>query len=113
MRLLNTLLTPFDPLFKLFRGENPREQLMTIFRALVIPVVGVAVFLLIWQSAANNIDTSLGQFPGPAEVWEQSGNLMAEHREQRDKAVAFYERSGFERQSLLSMSMWLSPTEKA
>ena len=92
MRYLNTLLKPFEPVIKLAKGENPKEQLMTIFRALIVPVVGIAVFLVIWQAAANNIDTSLGKFPGPTEVWSQSGNLIAEHREEREKAAAFYER---------------------
>ena len=45
-----------------------------------------------WQFAANRIDTSLGQFPGPVQVWEQVQNLSAEHRRERDKAAEFYQR---------------------
>ncbi|WP_438958824.1 ABC transporter permease, partial [Porticoccus sp.] len=38
------------------------------------------------------IDTSLGQFPGPVQVWEQSKGLLAEHQREREKAAAFYQR---------------------
>lgn len=61
-------------------------------KAILLPVLGVLAFLLIWQLVANNIITSLGQFPGPNQVWEQSKNLVAEHQRERSKEVAFYER---------------------
>lgn len=58
----------------------------------VYPVLGVCVFLLLWSFAASRIDTSLGKFPGPTQVFEQSKVLMDEHRAERVKADAFYER---------------------
>lgn len=63
-----------------------------ILRATGLPLIGIAVFLFCWQAAANNIDTSLGQFPGPTEVKEQAVNLYHEHIREREKAEAFYER---------------------
>jgi len=60
--------------------------------SLVLPAVGIALFLVAWQFAANRIDTSLGQFPGPVQVWEQIGNLAAEDARERDKAAAFHQR---------------------
>lgn len=63
-----------------------------IARTLFIPSFGVLVFLGIWHVVAANIVTSLGTFPGPTQVWEQSVALVEEHREQRAKAAAFYER---------------------
>lgn len=57
-----------------------------------VPLIGMCVFLLLWHLFAANIDTSLGKFPGPAEVWDQSGALLSEHIAQRDKAEAFYQR---------------------
>merc|ERR1712169_88078 len=48
--------------------------------------------LAIWNVVAKNIDTSLGQFPGPAQAWEQTFTLIDEHSAQREKAAAFYER---------------------
>ena len=59
---------------------------------LVLPVLGIFIFLAVWQFSANRIETSLGQFPGPVQVWEQMENLGAEHQRERDKEVAFSQR---------------------
>ncbi|WP_250464546.1 ABC transporter permease [Microbulbifer litoralis] len=61
-------------------------------KALAAPVAGMLVFLLLWSTAAQNIDTSLGKFPGPVAVWEQFDALYQEHRRSREKEAAFYER---------------------
>jgi len=58
----------------------------------LLPLVGIVLFLAVWQFGAGKIETSLGQFPGPAQVWEQVQNLGAEHSRERDKEVAFYQR---------------------
>lgn len=58
----------------------------------VYPVLGVCVFLLLWSFAASRIDTSLGKFPGPTQVYKQSQVLLEEHQAERGKADAFYER---------------------
>ncbi|MGI9274162.1 MAG: ABC transporter permease [Endozoicomonas sp.] len=63
-----------------------------VLGSLLVPFLGVIVFLMLWSGAARNIDTSLGTFPGPAAVWEQMGSLYQEHQEQREKEEAFYER---------------------
>lgn len=63
-----------------------------IFKTVGIPLLSVAIFLVIWGGVASQIKTSLGQVPGPAQVWEQTMTLYDEHVEERDKAVAFYER---------------------
>ncbi len=61
-------------------------------KAVVLPMVGIAVFLVIWSFAANSIDTSLGKFPGPKAVATQIGNLYHEHQSEREKEAAFYQR---------------------
>ena len=61
-------------------------------KASVLPLLGIVCFLLFWHASASSIVTSLGQFPGPVQVWEQSANLVVEHREERAKEIAFYER---------------------
>ena len=81
-----------EPVVKLIQGENRAENLQTIVKAVGIPLVGLLAFLFIWHAAASNINTSLGQFPGPQEVVTQSKTLMTEHIEEREKAAAFYER---------------------
>ena len=61
-------------------------------RALAAPLTAFTLFLLLWHAAAANVTTSLGQLPGPLQVWEQAGSLVADHIRQRDRAAAFYER---------------------
>lgn len=57
-----------------------------------IPCVGLAIFLLFWQLGSQNIKTSLGAFPGPKQVYEQAGNMVAEYKDEKARETAFYER---------------------
>jgi nitrate/nitrite transport system permease protein len=68
------------------------SQPKLVMQNLGIPVFAVGVFLLIWSSVAQQIETSLGQVPGPAKVWEQAMVLVDEHNAEREKEEAFYER---------------------
>ena len=61
-------------------------------KAVLYPFLGILFFLMLWSVAANQIDTSLGKFPGPAQVYSQTWALVDEHNAERDKAAAFYER---------------------
>ena len=61
-------------------------------RACLLPLVGILVFLLAWTGTASQVETSLGQFPGPAQVAQQFFQLYSEHQEEREKESAFYER---------------------
>ncbi|WP_370239138.1 ABC transporter permease [Neptunomonas phycophila] len=81
-----------EPFVKIAQGERPGDQLMVILRSIGVPLIGLVIFLFIWQVGAKNINTSLGTFPGPAAVYEQTVNLFAEHNSERDKEKAFYER---------------------
>jgi nitrate/nitrite transport system permease protein len=65
-------------------GEN--------WRQLGVPLLAVAVFLAAWASLAPTVRTSLGALPGPVQVWEQAGNLYADHLAEREKEAAFYHR---------------------
>ncbi len=73
-------------------SANVRKIISDFTRWVVVPTVGILVFMLLWSAAAQNIDTSLGKFPGPAAVWEQYGTLYDEHVSERQKAAEFYER---------------------
>lgn len=68
------------------------KTLLSHLQALLLPVIGLLLFLAVWNGVAKTIDTSLGQFPGPAQVWEQTLTLVNEHNAQREKADAFYTR---------------------
>ncbi|MGE6793030.1 ABC transporter permease [Pseudomonas guineae] len=59
---------------------------------LLLPIIGVLVFLLFWQIAAGSINTSLGKFPGPTQVATQFVGLVKEHQREQLKADAFYQR---------------------
>lgn len=74
------------------RSKNVLGSVMSNVPKLLMPVVGLLLFLALWNGVAKTIDTSLGQFPGPAQVWEQSMTLIDEHSAQREKAEAFYAR---------------------
>ncbi|RDL46002.1 ABC transporter permease [Marinomonas piezotolerans] len=63
----------------------------TIKKAL-FPVIGVLVFLALWQVGASRVDTSLGTFPGPVVVYEQWNSLIDDHQRERTKESQFYER---------------------
>jgi nitrate/nitrite transport system permease protein len=59
---------------------------------LLLPLVGIAIFLALWSISAQSIHTSLGEFPGPNAVVKQFSSLYEEHVTERAKADAFYER---------------------
>ncbi len=77
------------------------------------PVIGVMVFLLLWSVAAQNIQTSLGQFPGPGDVWTQVDNLRTEHMAARQKAEAFYQRQEERNQARLAVDPDYVPKVRA
>jgi nitrate/nitrite transport system permease protein len=81
-----------EPVVKIAQGENVSQNLQIIIKAIGVPLAGILAFLMVWHAAASNIHTSLGNFPGPAEVYTQSKSLIAEHIAERHKATEFYER---------------------
>jgi nitrate/nitrite transport system permease protein len=85
-------LTWFTPVVKISTGEEPKEQLAELGRVIGLPMLAIVFFLFAWAGIAKHIDTSLGQLPGPVQVWEQTVNLVHEHHEERAKEAAFYQR---------------------
>jgi nitrate/nitrite transport system permease protein len=69
-----------------------REKSKKFLQATVAPTIAFLVFLLLWDAGAAQVKTSLGQVPGPAQVWSQAMGLLDEHFAEREKEVAFYER---------------------
>ncbi len=74
------------------QGEKFLKASAGMIKNLLIPLIAFALFLLLWAGAAKNVNTSLGQLPGPAQVWEQTLSLWQEHKAEREKEVAFYQR---------------------
>jgi nitrate/nitrite transport system permease protein len=50
------------------------------------------MFLGFWSLSASQVETSLGQLPGPVAVFEQASNLVDEHFAEREKEQGFYQR---------------------
>jgi nitrate/nitrite transport system permease protein len=77
---------------KILFGESPAKQL-SIFASMVgVPLFAFVVFLGLWHLGAAKIITSLGQVPGPVQVYEQAVNLVDEHYAEREKEEDFYAR---------------------
>ena len=75
-------------LLKRLPPTDPRA----LFMALGVPAIALVLFLALWSAVAARIQTSLGAVPGPVAVLEQAQGLLAEHRAERERAAAFYER---------------------
>ena len=71
---------------------NWSEMFRLMIARLGVPLVAIGIFLVLWGGIASQIQTSLGQLPGPTKVWEQTVVLFDEHKEERLKEQAFYER---------------------
>ncbi len=84
--------TWLDKLQGALEGERFLKMTTGVSRHLLIPLMAIGVFLAVWSAGASRVDTSLGQLPGPAKVWEQTVQLYKEHRVEREKEAAFYER---------------------
>jgi len=80
------------PWVRIIKGENRREQVNVLLRALGVPLLAFAIFLAIWDSAAKSVVTSLGQVPGPTQVAEQAKGLWQEYQAEKEKEAKFYER---------------------
>ncbi|MEC7815552.1 MAG: ABC transporter permease [Pseudomonadota bacterium] len=65
------------------------SQLAAASRQALLPMIGILLFLGLWHLAAPQVQTSLGTFPGPAQVWEQTGELWQAHTNQRERASQF------------------------
>ncbi|HYM33818.1 MAG TPA: ABC transporter permease, partial [Steroidobacteraceae bacterium] len=85
-------LSFIPPIVRLCRGENPRVQWQLLWRTLGVPILAIVVFLFMWSVFSARIETSLGKIPGPFAVWQQTQTLWADHKAERQKAAAFYER---------------------
>ncbi|CAK4073749.1 ABC transporter permease [Vibrio sp. 16] len=69
-----------------------RELVANKSKAILLPVIGILLFLMMWHFSARQVETSLGTLPGPAQTYQQFSNLVSEHWAERDKEIAFIER---------------------
>ena len=85
-------LPVMDRLLNYLSGDNIARHIGKAVHTLVIPIIALGVFLMLWGAGAKNVQTSLGVLPGPTKVWEQTLTLYEEHKAERVKEAAFYER---------------------
>ena len=90
------------PMLRLVIGDRPGEQIRALWPTLGIPVLALVGFAILWGQVAARIDTSLGALPGPAAVWQEAKNLVADHRAERERRAAFYERQRERNAALLA-----------
>ena len=89
IQMLSNTIKPYK---LLIQGIDPMVQINTIFSKVGLPFLGIFVFLFLWSVTADNINTSLGKFPGPKSVVEQGKTLWFEHKSSRNTEMEFYER---------------------
>ncbi len=77
---------------KLMASDHTDKAVGRLCKNLLVPLTAMLVFLGLWSLGAKNVETSLGVLPGPSKVWEQMVGLYDEHRAERARADAFYER---------------------
>lgn len=90
------------PFVKLFSGDEVVEQLIEIWKIVLMPLFAILIFLVLWHFGARQIQTSLGVVPGPVAVWNQGKLLWEEHLIERGKASEFYSRQETRNEGLLS-----------
>lgn len=90
--LAATSVKPASKLQHFIAQKTSPAKIRDITLGILLPAVGLILFLLFWQVGAQHIKTSLGTFPGPKEVITQWNNLVAEQKEENARAAAFYER---------------------
>ncbi|EMR12364.1 ABC transporter permease [Methylophaga lonarensis MPL] len=87
-----TGMTWFVPVVRMLAGEAPLKQAQLLVQMIGLPLLAMLIFLMLWHIGAAKVITSLGQVPGPTQVWEQSMVLLDEHRAERERERQFYER---------------------
>lgn len=73
-------------------GDDRKQSAKALWKQLGIPLLAIALFLAGWAWLAPKVHTSLGGLPGPQQVFQQAGNLWADHVAERAKQRAFLER---------------------
>jgi len=69
-----------------------QDDYSALLKSVIFPLIAIAMFLGFWSLSASQVETSLGQLPGPVAVFEQASNLVDEHFAEREKEQGFYQR---------------------
>jgi nitrate/nitrite transport system permease protein len=74
------------------RTERLDELTRLFLRNFGIPALAFLIFLGLWSAASNRIQVSFGALPGPGAVATEVGRLWEDHKAERAREAAFYER---------------------
>jgi len=92
-RILSVLGLGFlVPILKMLAGDSVKTQIGELWQQLVVPLLGIAVFVAAWAVLAPQVKTSLGAIPGPLAVAQAAQGLWQDHLAEGEKAKAFYAR---------------------
>jgi nitrate/nitrite transport system permease protein len=83
-------------------GRKFENLVRLALRNVGIPAVAIAIFLGLWAMASRNITVSFGSLPGPSAVVDEVGNLWQDHRGEREKEAAFYQRQAERKAAFLA-----------
>lgn len=89
---------------KIFTGEDVKLHLNALGSSLGLPLLALVVFMLLWGIGASQVETSLGKVPGPVNVFHQAKELWKEHRVERKKQEAFYDRQYARNEKILAQN---------
>ncbi|MEM1223635.1 MAG: ABC transporter permease subunit [Verrucomicrobiota bacterium] len=67
-----TGFTVFDPMVRLAFGEEPKKQLESILKFMIIPIIFVVFCTMVWWQVAPNHKTKSGEVPTPNIVWQSA-----------------------------------------
>lgn len=73
-------------------GASGESAVRAILRYVAPPLLGISIFLGLWQVGASHVHTSLGTLPGPVAVMKQAGNLYQEYKAEQVREAAFHVR---------------------
>ena len=103
------VLAAYPGMPKFFTLENLMQGLSGLWRNLGIPSLSIAVFLLLWAQLSSAIVTSLGELPGPVQVYEEAHGLWRDHMAQMERREAFYARQDARNAKLLASDPTAKP----
>jgi nitrate/nitrite transport system permease protein len=79
----------FDPVVRLFFGEEPQKQVKDITRYMLMPILFVCCCLVIWNFVAPRHKTKSGEVPTPEQVWSALKVNDTLHNRENEKESDF------------------------
>ncbi|MGB1027896.1 MAG: ABC transporter permease, partial [Rhodospirillaceae bacterium] len=78
------------PMIGIVTGDDIKGNFRELGKQLGVPLCAILAFLLLWGALAPQVQTSLGEIPGPVQVYEQAVSLHQDHLRTQEKIEKFY-----------------------